>query len=105
MDKTKDGIHKLKKKARGSWLAKIIFGGGPAGLLFVAAGAIILITLARKMLRDWKNKYMPATDPNTFTILGIPIPGINTLKAIGLGLWNFIIVGVPERYNKIKSFF
>lgn len=105
LDETKKGVAKLKKKNSGNWLTKFIFGGFGAGLLFIAAGAIILITLARAAWRSWKNKYMPETDEKTFTILGVPIPGVSTLKAIGIGIWNFIVVGLPQRYNKVKGFF
>lgn len=74
-------------------------------IMFTIAGGLVLITLARVALRQWKKKYMPTTDPRTFTILGVPIPGVNTIKAIGLGIWNFIVVGIPEYYGRIKNFF
>lgn len=103
LDATKKGIKKLKKP-KGPGLLGLLMGG-IAPIAFTIIGGLILITLARLALRKWRNTYMPKSDGSTFSIFGIPIPGWDTLKAIGLGIWNFITVGLPNYWDRLKFFF
>ena len=77
LEKTKAGIKDLKRPMPGNWLLRFIFGGKLAGIMFTIAGGILLITLARMAWSSWKKNYMPETEPTTYTILGIPIPGVS----------------------------
>ena len=104
LDKTKDGIGKLKSKARRNLVQKFIFGGGPMGILFTVVGGLLLIGMIRTMWKSWKEQYMPETDPNTYTFFGIPIPGFGTMKAFGIGIYNYVTVGLPSHFRKLKSF-
>ena len=104
LNKTKKGIKDLKRKPKGPGLLGLLMGG-IAPIAFTIIGGLILITLARMALRKWKNTYMPKNDGSTMSIFGIPIPGWSTLKALGLGIWNFITVGLPNYWDRLKFFF
>ena len=105
LDKTKDGVGKLKNKNKRNLVMRFIFGGGPAGILFAVAGGLILIGLCRAAISAWKEKFMPPTESQTDTIFGISIPGMATVKALGIGIYNFVIHGIPEYYHKFVSWF
>ena len=66
---------------------------------------MLLITLARMALRKWADTYMPKSDGSKFRIFGIEIPGLGEIKALGIGIWNFVTVGIPNYYNRLKLFF
>lgn len=102
LDKTKDGIKKLKKPKGPSLIGLLM--GGIAPIAFTIIGGLILITLARLALKKWSDTYMPKPDGSTMSILGIPIPGWDTMKSIGLGIWNFVTVGLPNQFNRLKHF-
>lgn len=104
LDKTKDGVGKLKSKARRNLVQKFIFGGGPMGILFTVVGGLLLIGMIRTMWKNWKEQYMPETDPTTYTFFGIPIPGFETIKAFGIGIYNYVTVGLPMHFRKLKTF-
>lgn len=98
LNKTEDRIAKLKRQGGGNFITGTLI---PLG--FTILGGILLITLARMALRKWADAFMPKPEPGTATILGVPIPGLATLKAIGLGVWNFITVGLPNAWDRIKA--
>lgn len=83
----------------------MIFGGPLGALMFTVVGGLILITLARIAWRKWKKAYMPQTDKKKFTIFGIPIPGVNEIKAFAIGIYNFVRVGIPNKLARLKHFF
>lgn len=101
---TEKGIKTIKRKSRMKSMLGFMFGG-ISSMLFTIIGGLILITLARMALRKWKTTYMPKTDGSTMSIFGIPIPGWDEMKAIGLGIWNFITVGIPNQFDKLSHFF
>lgn len=39
------------------------------------------------------------------TIFGVPIPGWSTLKSIGLGIYNFVTVGLRNFIDRLSGFF
>lgn len=101
---TEKGIKKLKNKKKGSFLSRLM-NGGITGLIFKVIGGLILIALARIALKKWKEAYMPPTDGSTMTIFGFQIPGWDTIKAIGIGIYNFVTVGLMNHYDRLKLFF
>ena len=106
LKQTKKGIGELQAQARrpkGGGLFGMLFGG-LGGIIFTIIGGLVLITLARLALAKWKQTYMPETDGSKMTILGFQIPGWDTMKAIGLGIWNFITVGLPNYWNRFSTF-
>lgn len=104
LDETTVGIKKLKAKGKGKGLLGLMLGG-VASFAFVAIGALILITLARMALKKWADTYMPKSDGSKFRIFGIEIPGLGEIKALGIGIWNFVTIGLPNYYNRLKRFF
>ena len=103
LNKTEKNINANKKK-KGGFLSKFLFGG-LTGFLFTVIGGLILIALARVALSKWKKTYMPKTDGKTSTIFGIPIPGLSTMKALAIGIRNFVMVGIPNGIARLKLFF
>lgn len=101
---TEKGIKQLKNKKKGSFLSRLM-NGGITGLIFKVIGGLILIALARIALKKWKEAYMPPTDGSTMTIFGFQIPGWDTIKAIGIGIYNFVTVGLMNHYDRLKLFF
>ncbi len=73
-------------------------------IAFTIVGGLVLITLARMAISKWKDTYMPKTDGSKMSILGVPVPGWDTIKALGLGVRNFITVGIPTYWDKLKKF-
>lgn len=104
LNKTENNIKANKKKKGGGFLSKFLFGG-LTGFMFTVIGGLILIALARVALNKWKKTYMPKTDGKTSTIFGIPIPGLSTMKALAIGMRNFIVVGLPNWIGRLKLFF
>ena len=102
LDKTKSGIKQLKKP-KGPGLLGLLMGG-IAPIAFTIIGGLILITLARLALKKWSDTYMPKPDGSKMSIFGIPIPGWDTMKSIGLGIWNFVTVGLPNYWDRLKHF-
>lgn len=107
MNKTKKNIGNLKreaaKKKGGSLLGTLM--GGPLGIIaFTLVGGLILITLARLALSKWSDTYMPKKDGSKMSVFGVPIPGWDTIKALGLGIWNFITIGLPNWWDRLKNF-
>lgn len=107
LTKTKKNIGKLKNealKSKGRGLLGILMGG-PIGIIaFTIVGGLVLITLARMAISKWTATYMPKPDGSKMSIFGIPIPGWDTMKALGLGIWNFITVGLPNYWNRLSNF-
>ena len=106
LNKTKKGIKQLqdeKKKKKGGLLGMLL-GGGIGRVIFTIVGGLILITLARMAIKKWSDTYMPKNDGSTMSIFGIPIPGWSTMKALGLGIWNFITVGLPNYWDRLRHF-
>lgn len=102
--RTNKGIKDLKKRRSSPGLLGLMMGG-IAPLAFAIIGGVILITLARMALKKWTATYMPKNDGSTMSIFGIPIPGWSTLKMLGLAIWNFIAVGLPNQWDRLKFFF
>ena len=103
LNSTKKGIKSLKQKNKGPGLLGLMLGG-IAPIAFTIIGGLILITLARLAIKKWADTYMPPKDGSTMRIFGIPIPGWDTMKSIGLGIWNFVTVGLPNQFDKLKHF-
>ena len=104
---TKKGIKSLKRQlaaSKGKGILGLIFGGPIGMIAFTIVGGLILITLARLALKKWSDTYMPKKDGSKASIFGIPIPGWDTMKALGLGIWNFITVGLPNYWDRLKHF-
>ena len=107
LTKTKKGINQLKRKASGKKSGGVLGAlmGGPIGVLaFTLVGGLILITLARMALSKWSDTYMPKKDGSKASVFGVPIPGWDTIKAVGLGIWNFIKIGLPNWWDRFKNF-
>ena len=102
LNKTKGKIKQMNRP-KGLGLLSLLMGG-IAPIAFTIIGGLILITLARLALKKWSDTYMPKTDGSTMSIFGIPIPGWDTMKSIGLGIWNFVTVGLPNQFDKLKHF-
>ena len=102
LSETEKGIHDLKK-GKGGFLSKLIFGAWK--MLFIVAGGILLITLARMAFRAWSKNFMPKSDGSKFKIFGMEIPGLGEIKAFGIGIWNTITVGLPNLWDRVKNFF
>ena len=104
LEETKVGINRLRRsQGRGNLLTRLM--STVAWASTVAVGGVILVGLGRALWRNWKRKYMPdgKGDGKTFRILGIPIPGFNELKAFGMGIYNFVAVGLPLHFQKVKG--
>lgn len=104
LGKTKWQIRMMKLKSKAKGILGMMLGG-IASFAFIAIGALILITLARMALQKWKDTYMPKPDGSKLTIFGISIPGWDTIKALGIGIKNFITVGLPNHFNRLQKFF
>ena len=104
LNKTKKGIKQLQdeKKKKGGLLGMLL--GGVKKKIYAIIGGLILITLARMAIKKWSDTYMPKNDGSTMSIFGIPIPGWSTMKALGLGIWNFITVGLPNYWDRLRRF-
>ena len=72
---------------------------------FTIVGGLILIALMRLALRKWKKTYMPPSDGKTMTIFGITIPGWSQMKALAIGIKNFITIGLPNWKDRLLTFF
>ena len=103
-DSAHKGIASLKKSGGSSNIFSMILSG-IGSIFFFALGAIILITLVRMALNKWCNTYMPKTDGSTMTIFGFQIPGWAEIKAFVLGIKNFILIGLPNWWDRLKCFF
>ena len=105
LKKTQRHIFLMKAKAKANALLGMFFGGIGRFLVF-SLGALILIGLTRYALNKWSEAYMPKNDGGTgMTILGVPIPGWGTLKSIGLGIYNFVTVGLRNFMDRLSGFF
>lgn len=107
LNKTKGGIKSLKRQlaaSKGKGILGLIFGGPIGMIMFTVVGGLILITLARMALRKWADTYMPKKDGSKMSVFGFQIPGWDTIKALGIGIRNFILVGLPNIWNKLKVF-
>lgn len=103
--KTQKGINDLKKGGKGGGNIFMSLLGGLSSFMFFIIGGLIIISLIRIALRNWVNTYMPPTDGSTMTIFGFQIPGWDTIKAFGLAIWNWVTVGFPIMWEKLKMFF
>ena len=103
LDKTERNVKKIKNQKGKGLLSMLV--GGVSSLLLTMLGGLILITLARIALRKWKSKYMPPSDKSTMTIFGVKIPGWDEIKSLGLRIFNFIKVGLPNLWDRMKHFF
>lgn len=103
LDETKKGVKDLKKKKSGSGLLGLMMGG-IAPIAFTIIGGLILITLARLAMKKWADTYMPKPDGSKMSIFGIPIPGWDTIKAFAIGIRNFVMVGLPNYWDRLKHF-
>lgn len=104
---TKSNVNSLKRQvaaSKGRGVLGLIFGGPIGMIMFTIVGGLILITLARMAMKKWSDTYMPKPDGSKFSIFGIPIPGWDKMKAIGLGIWNFITVGLPNYWDRLTNF-
>ena len=106
--KTQKGIDNLKKqgnkKGPGSGIVSWLLN--PLGsLMLIVVGGLLIISLVRLAIRKWAEAYMPQTDGSTMTIFGFKMPGWDTIKAIGIGVWNWITVGLPNYWERLKFFF
>jgi nicotinamide riboside transporter PnuC len=100
---TKNGISNLKKP-KGPGILGLLLGSVGKFVVF-ALGALILIGLIRFAFKKWREAYMPKVDPkDQMTIFGFKIPGWSTIKAFAIGIRNWIVVGLPNWWNRIKSF-
>lgn len=102
LSETEKGIHKLKK-GKGSFLSSMIFGAWKT--IFVVAGGLLLITLVRMTFSTWSKNFMPKSDGSKFRIFGLEIPGLGEIKALGMGIYNTIMVGIPNLWNRTRKFF
>ena len=101
---TEKGVKDLKKQAASKGGILQMFFGGIGSKIITVLGAIVLITLARMAMSKWAQTYMPQSDGSTMTILGFQIPGWSMIKSFGLGIWNWVTVGLPNWWNRIKVF-
>ena len=70
---------------------------------FTIAGGLILITLARIAVNKWAKTYMPdKKDATKYTIFGIEIPFVGQIKDFAVGIRNFVMVGLPNAFGKLK---
>ena len=104
LKKTEKGIKSIKRKSKAKGLLGMLFGGFTS-ILFTIIGGLILITLARMAMKKWKDTYMPKSSGSGMSIFGIPIPGWDTMKSIAIGIRNFIMVGIPNMFDKLSHFF
>lgn len=100
----KNQISAQKGGNRGGFLGKMLLGGA-LKIVFITIGGLILITLARIAFRAWAKEYMPPSEPGTFTLFGIPIPFVNDIKAFFIGIKNFIFVGLPNIWDRLKLWY
>lgn len=107
LEKTKGNIKSLKKEAAAS-KGKGLLGallGGPLGIIaFTIVGGLILVTLARMAMSKWAATYMPKGDGSKMSIFGFEIPGWDAIKSFGIGIWNWVTVGLPNWWNRLKGF-
>ena len=100
---TEKGIASLKRNNKSGNILKTLLN--PLGhVAIIALGGLILITLARAVIGKWKKTYMPKTDGSTMTIFGFQIPKWAEMKAFAIGIKNFVLVGLPTLWNKLKLF-
>ena len=104
LKKTEKGIKSIKRKSKTKGLLGMLFGGFTS-ILFTIIGGLILITLARLAMKKWKDTYMPKSEGSGMSIFGIPIPGWDTMKSIAIGIRNFIMVGIPNMFDRLSHFF
>jgi len=104
LEKTESNVIKLKKK-KGNNLSTMLLnlGSGALNIVFVAVGGLILIGLMRLAFAKWKKAYMPKSDGSTMTIFGVQIPGWAEMKALFIGIRNFIVVGLPNMWDRLNS--
>ena len=103
LSKTESNVVKLKKRRNNLSTMLLNFGFGALNIVFVAVGGLILIGLMRLALAKWKKAYMPKTDGSTMTIFGVQIPGWAEMKALFIGIRNFIVVGLPNMWNRLTG--
>lgn len=103
--KTQKGINDIKKGGKGGGNIFMSLLGGLTSFMFFIIGGLIIISLIRIALRKWVNAYMPPTDGSTMTIFGFQIPGWDTIKSFAMGIWNWVTVGFPIMWEKLKMFF
>ena len=54
----------------------------------------------RMAMRWWADTYLPDSDGED-SVMGMKIPGFAMMKQMGLGLWNFFTIGLPELWNRL----
>lgn len=114
MDKSEESISSdlkttekgIKKSRKGKGLMQMLMnlGFGFLNMVWIAIGGLILITLVRMALSKWKKTYMPPSDGSTLTIFGVKIPGWAGIKSLMVGVRNFLLVGIPNMWTKLKAF-
>ena len=86
----------------------MLFGGLLYGLVFVAVGALLLITAARMLWQHLIDKYYPddeTYDGETLTVFGIPIPYWDKIKSAGVFVWNIITIAIPNAWDTLMMYF
>jgi hypothetical protein len=94
----------LKAKAKANALLGMFLGGVGKFLIF-SLGALILIGLARFAIGKWAKAYMPKSDGSKMTVFGVEVPGWAGMKALGLGIYNFITVGIRNSADRLSGFY
>ena len=51
-------------------------------------------------MKWWADTYLPNNDGED-SVMGMKIPGFAMMKQMGLGLWNFFTIGLPELWNRL----
>ena len=97
-------ITMLKIKAKANALFGMFLGGVGKFLIFTL-GALILIGLARIAIGKWAAAYMPKSDGSKMTVFGVEIPGWSGMKALGIGIYNFITVGIRNWIDRLQLFY
>lgn len=106
MNKVQSRVGLIQKpKSKKNMLLDMLTKGPLFSIIFVVVGGLILIALLRVALRKWCKAYMPKNDGSTMTVFGIQIPGWGQMKAIGIGIYNFVRYGLVNWYYRLKGFF
>ena len=109
LDKTMVGIADLKSNQKGSMLGSMLFGGLLYSLVFIAVGALILITLARKLWNSLVEQYYPDPTPEDeqthLVVFGIEIPFVQEIMDFGKFIWNLLTVGIPDAWDTLTLWY
>jgi hypothetical protein len=103
LDETKKNVGRLKDNQSNPIVSVLI--GLMSNVLFFSVGSIFLISFARSAFETWKKEYVPETNEEDGKIFGIHIPGLASIKAYAIGIYNFMRVGLPKYYHTFMGFF